>query len=149
MWAVSDSVFIAHPWIQWIRDSFRERHWETPWIPLDSRTGIHKMGQQESRFGIVFFAARIAHVGLCTGGGTQQPQQRVFLPFLEVEQREAFAAQLHVPVEVARPAADGVVNSVPRVGTVGHGTDLCQGNKSALIYVGIHLCRYTHIQISR
>jgi len=34
-----------------------------PWIPLDSRTGIHKMGQKGSRFGISFFAARIAQVG--------------------------------------------------------------------------------------
>jgi len=35
----------------------------TPWIALDSRTGIHKMGKKESRFGIVCLAARIAHVG--------------------------------------------------------------------------------------
>ena len=35
-----------------------------PWIPLDSRIGIHKMGQEEPRFGIFFSAARIAHVWL-------------------------------------------------------------------------------------
>jgi len=39
--------------------------WRAPLVnPLNSCTGIHKMGQHESRFGIFFFAARIAHVGI-------------------------------------------------------------------------------------
>jgi len=44
-WAIPNSVFIATPWIQCIRETFGEHHWKTSWIPLDSRTGIHKMGQ--------------------------------------------------------------------------------------------------------
>jgi len=35
----------------------------TTWIPLDSRTGIHKLGQKDSRFRMTFFAPRIVHVG--------------------------------------------------------------------------------------
>ena len=39
--------------------------WRAPLVnPLGSCTGMHKMGPKESRFGIVVFAARIAHVGL-------------------------------------------------------------------------------------
>ena len=40
---------------------------------MDSRTGIHELGQQEPRFGIVFFAARISHIGLETEHGAVWP----------------------------------------------------------------------------
>jgi len=59
-WAIPDSVFIAT-----LLDSLNPGFiWRAPLVnPLDSRTGIHKVGQKESRYGLFFFAARIAHVG--------------------------------------------------------------------------------------